>query len=94
MLLATETESIYRYSKKAIYYVFNIQNNKIKKLSDNKVRYPTFSPDGTKIAYVFENNLYIKDITNGKETQVTFDGKKIISLMEHLTGFTKKNLNL
>ena len=33
MLLATETESIYRYSKKAIYYVFNIQNNKIKKLS-------------------------------------------------------------
>ena len=76
MLLATETESIYRYSKKAIYYVFNIQNNKIKKLSDNKVRYPTFSPDGTKIAYVFENNLYIKNITNGKETQVTFDGKK------------------
>ena len=62
MLLATETESIYRYSKKAIYYVFNIQNNKIKKLSDNKVRYPTFSPDGTKIAYVFENNLYIKNI--------------------------------
>jgi len=76
MLLATEIESIYRYSKKAIYYVFNIQNNKIKKLSDNKVRYPTFSPDGTKIAFVFENNLYIKDITNGKENQITFDGKK------------------
>ena len=76
MLLATETESIYRYSKKAIYYVFNIQNNKIKKLSDNKVRYPTFSPDGTKVAFVFENNLYIKDITNGKENQITFDGKK------------------
>ena len=76
MLLATETESIYRYSKKAIYYVFNIQNNKIKKLSDNKVRYPTFSPDGTKVAFVFKNNLYIKDITNGKENQITFDGKK------------------
>ena len=76
MLLATETESIYRYSKKAIYYVFNIQNNKIKKLSDNKVRYPTFSPDGTKVAFVFENNLYIKDITNGKENKITFDGKK------------------
>ena len=76
MLLATEIESIYRYSKKAIYYVFNIQNNKIKKLSDNKVRYPTFSPDGTKVAFVFENNLYIKDITNGKENQITFDGKK------------------
>ena len=76
ILLATETESIYRYSKKAIYYVFNIQNNKIKKLSDNKVRYPTFSPDGTKVAFVFKNNLYIKNITNGKENQITFDGKK------------------
>ena len=76
MLLATETESIYRYSKKAIYYVFNIQNNKIKKLSENKVRYPNFSPDGTKVAFVFENNLYVKDITNGNENQITFDGKK------------------
>jgi len=76
MLLATETESIYRYSRKAIYYVFNIQNNKLKKLSENKIRYPTFSPDRSKIAYVFENNLFIKDITNGKETQITFNGKK------------------
>ena len=76
MLLATETESIYRYSRKAIYYVFNIQNNKLKKLSENKIRYPTFSPDGTKVAYVYENNLFIKDITNGKETQITNDGKK------------------
>ena len=76
MLFATETESIYRYSRKAIYYVFNIQNNKLKKLSENKIRYPTFSPDRSKVAYVFENNLFIKDITNGKETQITFDGKK------------------
>ena len=76
MLLATETESIYRYSRKAIYYVFNIQNNKLKKLSENKIRYPTFSPDGSKVAYVYENNLFIKDITNGKETQITNDGKK------------------
>ncbi len=76
MLLATETESIYRYSRKAIYYVFNIQNNKLKKLSENKIRYPTFSPDRSKVAYVFENNLFIKDITNGKKTQITFNGKK------------------
>ncbi len=76
MLLATETESIYRYSRKAIYYVFNIQNNKLKKISENKIRYPTFSPDGSKVAYVYENNLFIKDITNGKETQITNDGKK------------------
>ena len=45
MLLTTETESIYRYSKRAIYYVFNIHNNKLKKISENKIRYATFSPD-------------------------------------------------
>jgi len=76
MLLTTETESIYRYSKRAIYYVFNIHNNKLKQLSENKIRYATFSPNGDKVAYVFNNNLYIKNILNGKETQVTSDGKK------------------
>ena len=76
MLLTTETESIYRYSKRAIYYVFNIHNNKLKQLSENKIRYATFSPNGDKVAYVLNNNLYIKNILNGKETQVTSDGKK------------------
>ena len=76
MLISTETESIYRYSKRAIYYVFNIHNNKLKKISENKIRYATFSPDGSKVAYVFGNNLFIKNLKNGQETQVTSDGKK------------------
>ena len=76
MLLTTETESIYRYSKRAIYYVFNIHNNKLKQISENKIRYATFSPDGSKVAYVFGNNLFIKNLKNGQETQVTSDGKK------------------
>ena len=76
MLISTETESIYRYSKRAIYYVFNIHNNKLKQISENKIRYATFSPDGSKVAYVFGNNLFIKNLKNGQETQVTSDGKK------------------
>ena len=76
MLISTETESIYRYSKRAIYYVFNIHNNKLKQISENKIRYTTFSPDGSKVAYVFGNNLFIKNLKNGQETQVTSDGKK------------------
>ena len=94
MLLATETESIYRYSRKAIYYVFNIQNNKLKKLSENKIRYPTFSPDGSKVAYVYENNLFIKDITNGKETQITNDGKKNQIIKVRIYPKKSKSLNL
>src|SRR5690606_36857986 len=37
---------------------------------------PTFSPDATKEAYVFGNNIYIKDLSNGEITQVTTDGEK------------------
>ena len=75
MLLTTETESIYRYSKRSIYYVFNIHNNQLKQLSENKIRYTTFSPDGSKVSYVFKNNLFIKNLLNGKEIQVTSDGR-------------------
>ena len=35
-----------------------------------------FSPDGTKVAFVYENNIYIRDLTNGEITQVTSDGKR------------------
>jgi dipeptidyl-peptidase-4 len=41
-----------------------------------QVQQPTFSPDGLKIGYAKENNLFIYDIASQKTTQVTFDGKK------------------
>jgi len=76
LLLATETKSIYRYSSKSVYYIYNIHNDKISKLSDKKVMYATFSPQGDKVAYVLDNNLFIKNIKSGTITQVTSDGKK------------------
>lgn len=76
VLLETKTEKIYRYSNKSVYYIYNIFTEKISKLSDDKIMYATFSPRGDKVAYVFENNLYIKNIRSGKVTQVTTDGKK------------------
>ena len=76
LLLATETKNIYRYSSKSIYYIYNIHTDKITKLSDKKVMYATFSPKGDKIAYVLDNNLFIKDMKSGETTQVTSDGKK------------------
>ena len=76
LLLATETKSIYRYSSKSVYYIYDIHNDKISKLSDKKVMYATFSPQGDKVAYILDNNLFIKDIKSGTITQVTSDGKK------------------
>ena len=76
LLLSTETEKIYRHSSKSAYYIYNIFTDKLKKLTDDKVMYATFSPNGEKVAYVFDNNLYIKNIRSEKITQVTTDGKK------------------
>jgi len=35
----------------------------------------TFSPDGSKVAYVRENNIFYYDLATNKEVQVTSDGK-------------------
>ena len=76
LLLATQTKNIYRHSSKSIYYIYNIHTDKLQKLRDEKVMYATFSPDGEKVAYVLDNNLFIQNVKSGKITQVTTDGKK------------------
>ena len=76
LLLATETERIYRHSSKSVFYIYNIFTDKIKKLTDDKVMYATFSPQGDKVAYVMDNNLFIQNIRSGQVTEVTTDGEK------------------
>ena len=68
-------EPIYRRSSKATVYLYDVATKKSVRLHEGKVLHPTFSPDGTKLAYVFDNNLYIYDISSGKNTAVTTDGK-------------------
>ncbi|MGA9588406.1 MAG: S9 family peptidase [Salegentibacter sp.] len=76
ILLSTEVEHIYRHSTRAVYYVYDIQDKSLAKLTDKKVQEPAFSPDASKVAYVYNNNIYIHDLASGKETQVTTDGEK------------------
>ncbi|HSD15264.1 MAG TPA: S9 family peptidase [Flavobacterium sp.] len=76
ILIANHTNSIFRHSFVADYFIYDIAAKSLTKLADYKVQEPTFSPDGTKIGYVFQNNLYIYDLTAKKHIQVTTDGKK------------------
>jgi dipeptidyl-peptidase-4 len=68
-------EPIYRRSSKSTVYVYDVAGKKALLLNEGKILHPTFSPDGTKIAYVFNNNLYIYDFANSKNIAVTNDGK-------------------
>jgi dipeptidyl-peptidase-4 len=76
VILETDTEPIFRYSVLGLYYAYNIQSKSLQKISEYKIQEPTFSPDGTKVAYGRENNLYIKDLVSGTTKQITFDGEK------------------
>ena len=91
ILFSTGEEAIYRRSSKANYYIYDRKTEKLFPLSKNgKQRLATFSPDGTKIAFVRDNNIFIKDLAPellnagsnqpGLETtaeyKVTSDGKQ------------------
>ncbi|MBR4561342.1 MAG: S9 family peptidase [Bacteroidales bacterium] len=75
MLVATDIESIYRHSYHATYYVYDFMTKTLQPLSDNgKQRLATFSPDASKVAFMRDNNLFIKDLETGEEKQFTNDG--------------------
>lgn len=77
MLIQTETKPIYRRSFTATYYIYNIANNKLERLSDGGPQQtPLWSPDGNQVAFVRDNNIYlVKLLYNNAESQVTKDGK-------------------
>ncbi len=76
ILIATNIASIYRRSFSATYYIVDLKTKKTTLLFDKGPQMlADFSPDGLKIAFVFENNIYIKNLVDNSLTQVTSDGK-------------------
>jgi dipeptidyl-peptidase 4 len=75
ILIANNTNPIYRHSFTADYFLYNIETKELNKVLE-QVQEPTFSPDGKKIAYAKENNLFIYDIASQSNFQITTDGKK------------------
>ncbi|MFN8208168.1 MAG: S9 family peptidase [Bacteroidales bacterium] len=75
LLLLTNREPVYRRSFKAEYYIFDRSAKSIHALSSNgKQQLATFSPDGKKVAFIRNNNLFIVDLMSGEEKQITSDG--------------------
>ncbi len=75
VLFLTNVNYIYRHSFTADFYVYDLKTKNLRPLSTNgSQRLATFSPDGTKVAFMRDNNLFIKDLVTDEEKQFTFDG--------------------
>ena len=79
VLLLSGYEAIYRRS--ALYNAVVWSLDKKGKAShpvvlsqEGKIQEVTFSPDGSKVSYLRDNNLYYRDLVSGQEVQVTTDG--------------------
>ncbi|MFI5134092.1 MAG: S9 family peptidase [Chitinophagales bacterium] len=75
LLIFRNRESIYRRSSKANVYLHDIIAKKTVRLDDEKIMHATFSPDGSKVAFVKNNNLYLYDVVTGHSRAITTDGK-------------------
>ena len=75
ILIANNTNRIYRHSFTADFFLYNIVTKELTKVLE-QVQEPTFSPDGSKIGFAKSNDLFIYDIASKVTTQVTIDGKK------------------
>ena len=76
VLFMNNMNPIYRHSYTANFYVYDINNKVLSPLSENgDQRLATFSPDATKVAFMRDNNLFIKDLKTNEEIQFTHDGK-------------------
>lgn len=74
ILLETQTEKIYRYSKKSIYFVYDLVSKDLKKIFDKKISLASFSPNSKYISYVYRNNIYLFDIETNKSKKITHKG--------------------
>jgi len=77
LLLQKESQDIYRHSFLGKFDVRDLKSNKVMPLNNgNWIQEPKFSPDGSKVAFIVDNNLFYQDLSSGKITQITNDGKK------------------
>ena len=78
VLLFTNTKKVWRINTKGDYWVLNIKTGNLqqlgKTLPEASLMFAKISPDGTQVAYVSENNLYVEDLKTATIKALTTDG--------------------
>ena len=82
VLIFTNTKRSWRTHTLGDYWVLNRSNNELKKLGGNApestLQFAKFNPQGTKVAYVMQNNIYVQDLNNFRISKLTNDGSDTI----------------
>ncbi|MEP6948024.1 MAG: DPP IV N-terminal domain-containing protein [Ginsengibacter sp.] len=80
MLIYTNTKRVWRADTRGDYWVLDISNHTLKKVGEtmpsSSLMFAKFSPDGGKVAFVSEYNLYVEDLASGKTDQLTTGGTR------------------
>jgi dipeptidyl-peptidase-4 len=78
LLIFTNTRKVWRKNTRGDYWVLDVAGGKLRKLGAGKpeatLMFAKFSPDGTRVAYVQANDLWVEDLASGQVTRLTSDG--------------------
>lgn len=77
LLFQTNFKPVWRYSGDADYYLYSLADKKLTLLATN-ARTAQLSPDGQKIVYERDGNLFVRELASSKVTQLTNDAGKAI----------------
>ena len=71
---------VWRRNTRGVYHIFDAQTGKLIPASRTAglQMFAKLSPDGKRVAFVRDNNLFVNDLETGQETQLTRDGNDTI----------------
>ncbi|HEY0680385.1 MAG TPA: S9 family peptidase [Chitinophagaceae bacterium] len=80
VLVFTNTKKVWRYNTRGDYWLLDVTGNSLKQLGKSRpaasLMFAKISPDGKKVAYVSEYNVYVEDINTGAVKQLTTGGNR------------------
>lgn len=82
LLVFTNTKKVWRDNTRGDYWVLGLDEGTLVKLGgeapESSLMFAKFSPDGTRVAYVRANDIYIERLSDGRITRLTTDGSATI----------------
>ena len=82
LLIYTNSQRVWRVNTRGDYWVLNLSSGKLTKLGGDAkpgtLMFAKFSPDGSRVGYVRENNIYVENVADNKITRLTTDGSRTI----------------